>query len=248
LYGETFAGVYDRLMGDVDYPAWAGLYAALFREAGLAPVRVMDCACGTGGMTLALSALGYRMTGADRSARMLSVAAEKARRRGIAIPFALQDMRSIAAHRPMDAIVCACDGVNYLLSDEDARRFFVSARDALRPGGGLFFDVSSAYKLEHILGNNCFGDDLDDLAFLWRNGYNTARRILTMDLTFFTRGADGRYGASRETHAQRAREAGEIASMLEECGYGGVRAFGGMSLDPPAPNDERIHFIALRED
>jgi SAM-dependent methyltransferase len=248
LYEAAFASLYDRLMEDVDYPAWAAHYAELFREAGLDPVSVMDCACGTGNMTLALYDRGYRMIGSDRSVEMLSAAAEKARSRGIMIPFVRQDLRAIAAHRPMDAIVCACDGVNYLLSDADARRFFLSALGALRPGGGLFFDVSSARKLERTLGGNCFGDDLDDAAFLWRNEYDAARRVLLMRLTFFTRGPDGRYAAARETHVQRAHDADRLAALLRECGYKKVRAFGGMSVNPPSPDDERIHFIAVRED
>ncbi|MDR2656751.1 MAG: class I SAM-dependent methyltransferase [Oscillospiraceae bacterium] len=252
MYDDTFAGVYDRLMEDTDYHAWAEHYAALFRQAGLPSdprlVRALDAACGTGNMTLALHALGYRMTGADRSVEMLAVASEKSRSRGIAIPFIRQDMRSLAVHRPMDAVVCACDGVNYMLTDDDARRFFTAARRALKPGGGLFFDISSAYKLERTLGGRCIGEDRGDIVFLWRNEYNPLKRVIAMDLTFFTREPDDRYRASRETHIQRAHDADRIIALLKDCGFKNARAFGEMSLYPPEPSCERIHFAAVRED
>ncbi|GHU69060.1 methyltransferase [Clostridia bacterium] len=266
MYEETFAYVYDHLMEDVDYSAWARHYAALFGYAGITstengnpilvsaegsagnPVRVLDCACGTGNMTLALHSLGFKMTGMDRSVDMLGVAAKKIRSRGATIPFIMQDMRSLAIHKPVDAIVCACDGVNYLLTDEDVRLFFTAARNALRVGGGLFFDVSSAYKLEHILGNNCFGDDDGSTAYLWRNEYKPTDRLVTMDLTFFTRERDGRYRAARETHVQRAHEPDRLTALMIECGFKNVQAFGSMSLNPIAADDERIHFIGIRED
>ncbi|GHU72298.1 methyltransferase [Clostridia bacterium] len=248
MYGGAFAGVYDRLMEDVDYPAWAKHYAGLFQRAGVSVSRVLDCACGTGGMTFALHGLGFKMIGADRSVEMLGAASEKARSMGIAIPFIRQDLRRLAVHKPMDAVVCACDGVNYLLNDEDVRQFAAAAYVALRPGGGLFFDISSAYKLEHVLGGRCFGEDFEDMAYLWRNLFNHKTRRLTMELTFFTREADGRYAAARETHVQRAHEADALLGLLEGCGFVNVQAFGGIGFDSPKHDAERIHIMALRAD
>ena len=42
--------VYDRLMQDVDYAAWAAFYMALLDSLGVSPgAAVAECACGTGG-------------------------------------------------------------------------------------------------------------------------------------------------------------------------------------------------------
>lgn len=138
---EGFAAVYDTLMADVDYPRWAAHYLRLAREIGVSCRRAADCACGTGNLTLALAAQGVTMTGLDISMEMLRVAGEKARGQGVSVPFVRQDMRKLLLHRPMDAVFCACDGVNYLTTPEDARAFFAAAYRALRPGGGLFFSI-----------------------------------------------------------------------------------------------------------
>ncbi|MBQ2985330.1 MAG: class I SAM-dependent methyltransferase, partial [Clostridia bacterium] len=143
MYGK-FAGLYDPLMKDVDYDRWAEYIASFLPEGSL---RIADCACGTGEITLRLARLGHIMTGVDISEDMLRVASEKARKAALKIPFICQDMAKLTLHRPQDAIVCACDGVNYLDSIEDAEEFFAAAHNALKPKGMLLFDVSSKYKL-----------------------------------------------------------------------------------------------------
>ena len=192
-YGR-FAAVYDELMHGVDYEGWADYLTDLLTAAGVpAGGAVVDCACGTGEITLRLQKRGFGLTGADRSGEMLAAAQKKARTAGIKIPFIEQDMRALCVHKPVDAVVCACDGVNYLLTGGDVHAFFSAVYGALKPGGVLLFDVSSAYKLENVLGMNTFGEDTGNCAYLWRNAFDPRTRLLEMNLTFFTPVGDGKY-------------------------------------------------------
>ena len=100
-YGK-FAALYDRLMRDVDRDAWAEYIISLL---GSTPRMVADCACGTGEITLRLARAGYCVTGVDLSEEMLAVAAEKARKMRLKVPFICQDMRRLALHRQVDAVV-----------------------------------------------------------------------------------------------------------------------------------------------
>ena len=55
MYG-SFASVYDRLMKDVDYAAWAVHYSQLLALAGIGEgAVVMEAACGTGSLSLHLA-------------------------------------------------------------------------------------------------------------------------------------------------------------------------------------------------
>ncbi len=243
---EAFAGVYDALMAQVDYRGWADYYLALCERSGVTVRRAADAACGTGSLTVELAARGVTMTGLDLSMDMLRVASEKARKQGMQIPFVRQDMRRMLLHRPMDAVFCACDGVNYLTRLSDVKAFLEAAYRALRPGGGLFFDVSTRRKLEERLGNNCLGDDGETVSYLWQNHYHAPSRTLQMDLTLFVRQADGRYARFLETHFQRAHEEEELASLLEEAGFAHIRAYGDRTFSPPSQKDERMHMAAVR--
>ena len=107
-----FAEIYDDLMTDVNYEAWADFYCKMMAGFGIRSGKLAECACGTGGMTLPLFKHGFHVTGVDLSQDMLWRAAQKARAAGMAIPFVKQDMRQLRLHRPMDAVLATCDGVN----------------------------------------------------------------------------------------------------------------------------------------
>ena len=240
-----FAEVYDTLMNDVHYGAWADMYARMMTAYGIPRnAKVCECACGTGGLTLPLQQLGYEMMGIDLSQEMLWQAAQKARKAGFGIPFIRQDMRQLRLHRPVDAVLATCDGVNYLLQDVDAAAFFQSAWEAIKPGGGLFFDVSTPYKLEHLLGSQFMGEDRRDVTYMWQNRYFPERQQVEMHLAIFVKEPDGRYRRIDEEQVQRAYQAEKLVALLQSIGFVDVRVFGTNALTHPAPEEHRRHIAA----
>ncbi len=241
-YGK-FAALYDKLMADVDYGAWAD-YVAKFIKPGSS---VLECACGTGEISLRLAAKGYSVTATDVSEEMLAVAAEKQRRAGLAMSslrFVRMDMRSLSVHKKVDCVLSCCDGVNYLTSTGDLERFFMGAASVLKPGGLLLFDISSRYKLANVLGNNCFAENGMDAAYIWRNAYDEKTKLVEMELTFFER-KGGLYERFDETHIQRAHSVREIGSRLERAGFS-YEAYACFTEDAPSDTDERIQFAARK--
>ena len=244
---DDFAGVYDTLMDDFDYDAWSEHYLSLLRsKSGALPARAVECACGTGSLTVRLARAGIQMTGVDLSAAMLRRAEEKARRWGVACGFVRQDMRSLALTRCTEAVLATCDGVNYLTTEADAKAFFAAAFAALRPGGRLCFDCSSRHKLEDTMGDAFFGEEREGIAMLWQNRLNRESHVLTMDVTFFVREEDGRYRRFREQHRQRAHSEREIRTWLSEAGFEDIQAYGDMTMDAPGAQSLRIHYAARR--
>ena len=242
-----FAEVYDTLMNDVHYGAWADMYARMMTAYGIPRnAKVCECACGTGSLTLPLQQLGYEMMGIDLSQEMLWQAAQKARKAGFGIPFIRQDMRQLRLHRPVDAVLATCDGVNYLLQDVDAAAFFQSAWDAIKPGGGLFFDVSTPYKLEHLLGSQFMGEDRRDVTYMWQNRYFPERQQVEMHLAIFVKEPDGRYRRIDEEQVQRAYQAEKLVALLQSIGFVDVRVFGTNALTHPAPEEHRWHIAARK--
>lgn len=241
-----FAGVYDLLMDDFDYPAWAAYYIELLNRAGVKAQNICECACGTGSLTVEFAKRGLKVTGVDISREMLEQAAEKARQNGMRIQFVCQDMCSLQLPKPVDAIVCTCDGVNYLTSDKRALAFFQKAFAQIRPGGAFAFDISSPHKLKNVLGNAFFGLEREEAAYLWQNTLQDD--IVNMDITFFLPiGEDDLYERVHETHRQRAHEPERIRQLLAEAGFVKIEIFGDMNFDAPKNDEMRIHFLAVRE-
>lgn len=242
---EDFASVYDALMDDYDYDAWAQHYLNLMRDAeGNLPARAAECACGTGSLTVRLAGHSINIVGVDLSRSMLRHAEEKARQWGVEAAFVCQDMKKLQLPRRVGAILATCDGVNYLTRPEDVQAFFSAAYAQLIPGGMLCFDCSSRHKLQEVMGDGFFGEERDGVATLWQNRYNQDTNVITMDVTFFVREEDGRYRRFREEHRQRAHSEQEILSWLEEAGFERIHSYGEMREDAPRAEDMRIHYVA----
>jgi SAM-dependent methyltransferase len=240
---QGFAALYDRLMDDVDYDAWAAHYQRLL---GVRPGdRVAELGCGTGEMTVRFAKAGVSVLGTDLSPEMIAVAQEKARAWGVRADFAVQDMARFALPRKVDAVFCACDGVNYLQSPAAVRRCFERVYAALKPGGVFAFDISAPRKLRAMAGQ-MFGEDRQDVAYLWLNAWREEALLLTMDLTFFVRQEGGLYRRFEERHVQRAHEVPELLQALRDAGFAQPRALSGFTEEAWRPEDERVHFAARK--
>ena len=246
LLYTAFASVYDRLMSDVDYPAWAAFYQTLLELYGLRTGKLCECACGTGGITIPLAGMGYQMTGADLSEEMLFEASQKARKAGAMIPFVKQDMRMLRLHRQMDGVLCTCDGVNYLPSASDVLAFFEAAWQAIRPGGALVFDISTPYKLKQVLGDNFVGDETADIAYLWKNVYHPENTSVQMMLSIFTRQQGETYVRISEQQTQYAYPLETLEALLAQAGFADIRVFGDGTFAPPTPTELRWHIAARK--
>ena len=246
MYAD-FAQVYDRLMQDVDYTDWAAYYASLLLKAGIAPgALVTECACGTGSLSLPLSET-YTLTGLDISQEMLSIAAAKLRRHGKNVTLVRQDMQKLTLMKQQDAILATCDGVNYLRDEKSLQRFFTAAFEHLKSDGALCFDVSSVYKLQHILGNNTLTNTQGDVHYIWHNDWDEAKRLLQMELHLYVREAQELYRYLSEHQLQKAWSADELKLQLELAGFSDITIFGDMTFSPPDEQSPRLHIMALKK-
>ncbi len=243
---QDFAEVYDQLMDNVDYDRWADFYVRLLSIYGVREGKICECACGTGSLTLPLYRAGFHVTGVDLSREMLWQAAQKARKQGIAIPFVQQDMKALNLHRPMDAVLATCDGVNYLLTEDELRSFLRSVYRSVRPGGAILFDVSTPHKLRDQLCAGLICEDRENITYIWQNRWHEKSAEVSMDLCFFLKEKDGRYRRMEEHQKQKAWELSELKTYLLQAGFRGVCAYSNFTLNPAGDMDERWHIGAIR--
>lgn len=242
--------MYDGFMSDVDYTKWADYLCAIYSaRLGQGSKSIIDAACGTGNISLELRARSHDVIGSDISEDMLFAASQKARKRGLKLQFVKQDMRALLFHKKADIINCSCDGVNYLTDETSVRKFFSSAHCTLRKGGLICFDISTQYKMQHILDNRTFAQDDDDAAFIWQNVFDPESKLIHMYLTLFSAslknsGSGKLFERTREEHVQRAHSPEELALWLEREGFDCIEFFDAFSFEAPQAECERIQFCA----
>jgi ubiquinone/menaquinone biosynthesis C-methylase UbiE len=184
-----------------------------------APLKGFEFACGTGRATIPLAAAGCRMTATDISRDMLNIACQKAKKEGLKITFLNQNVNNPAMLGKYDFAACFTDGFNYVESASKLDRLFKVIFGALKEGGLLIFDMSTAYKARNILSEKLYFDDGEELSFFWRNSkYSEKSRKISMKLTFFEK-KDGNYIRSDEENEQFFYENDEIKTLLKKNGF-----------------------------
>ena len=240
-----FAYLYDRLTYDVDYAAWADFLEWIFsRHFAGKPELIADLGCGTGSLCEVLHARGYDMIGIDASPDMLGVAAEKAS--GKPILYLNQDMTDFELYGTVDVCVSCLDSVNYVTEEADLARMFSLVCNYLNPGGLFVFDVNTPYKYKHILANNVFTYDDDDLFYVWENHFDGA--LCEFFLNFFVQRPDGAFDRVPEYHVQRCWEIQKLENLLGAAGLLPAAQYGCLTKAAPADTEERIFIIAQKND
>lgn len=134
---DLLAPHYDAVTGDS--ASEAALIRDVIERRHRQAATVLDVACGTGAITTLL-ARAYQVSGLDISPGMLAVAGAKL---PAGTPLYQADMTSFRLGASFDAVVCAYQGVNHLLSLPAWQRFFGCAYRHLTPGGVFVFDIAT---------------------------------------------------------------------------------------------------------
>ncbi len=111
------------------------------------PGRIIDLACGTGTLAIALAQAGYNVTGLDLSEPMLAQAKRKQQaldlKNELSLTWLQGDMRYFLTDTPYDAVLCHHDSLNHLSNETELRAVFLQAAQALKPGGLFLFDLNT---------------------------------------------------------------------------------------------------------
>lgn len=254
-YG-AIARVYDRLNKEIDYAAWADFLEACFdRYLPARPSLVLDLACGTGSMTLALAARGYDMIGVDGSAEMLSVAYERNAGK-YPVLWLEQDLRSFELYGTVGAVTCCLDSLNYLLTPEDLARCFSAVHNYLDPDGLFLFDMNTPYKFRTVYADNAYvleeelpapeGSDESPVSVYcgWQNFFDPESGICDFDLTLFEEQENGSYRRSDEHQQERCYRMEEISDALRSARMELLGIFSDFSFRPANEQTERWYFVA----
>lgn len=237
-----FAQFYDRLTENIDYCEMAEYYIGFIRKhkgKGL----LLDLACGTGSLTIALKNKGFEVWGADSSAEMLSIAQGKD---NPDIFWLCQDMTRLNLSGKIGICTCALDSFNHLPSKKAFAKSLAAIARNMDKGGLLLFDVNSPFKHESILADNTFVYDLGDIFCVWENEFSKRENRVDISLNIFSEGKNGKYSRTEEFFSERAYPMEEIVEMLAESGFKLLEKREFLKKKAAAENNEKWFFAARK--
>jgi SAM-dependent methyltransferase len=237
-----FARYYDGVMQNIDYKEWVK-YLLKVRKRFCPDAHLMvDLACGTGNVLIPLLNKGYNVIGIDSSSDMLKQIHKKGIKPSYQTELIQMDMRQLGLPSPSDFMYSLNDSFNYLLSHTELNQQFQVCYENLRPGGLLFFDLSSEENIYQNFTLPIF-ETQPHFALNWTNQYNKQSRILESNLDFFDLEDQQVY---REVHLQRIHDIDEVVSVAEAVGFHEQHVFDGFTFAPPHA-ETLIYHVVLKK-
>ncbi|MDX3852392.1 class I SAM-dependent methyltransferase [Streptomyces sp. AK02-01A] len=240
-YPEPYAATadtYDRLAewaiekwGESPRPHMAAFLRRLWSDRGRPVGEVLEICCGTGLMLEQLAALGYSVTGLDRSETMLQ---EARNRLGDRVPLIRAELPEIPVRQEFDAVVCPAAALNYMPDLDSLLKTFHAVALTLRDGGSFVFDILSRRRLENDFAQIWAGD-LGDLAFIWKFEHDRSGAFSDLTYTQFLRTegpAKDSYTAARELHRLYVLDRDAVREAAVEAGFTDIAVFDNYSSEP----------------
>jgi SAM-dependent methyltransferase len=206
------ASVYDEIVVDPCYGAWAKYLHGLWLSDASTVRSVLDVGCGTGLMAEALMTLGYDVVGVDASSAMLARARELLGPDAHLHERALPDLNMAGV---FDAAISTFDALNYL-TPADLRATLAAVSERLRPGGWLVFDLHTDAMLDFTTANPIVSGAAGGKSYTISSLVDPVNR--TCDTRIEVTSAAGR-GAFAEQHRQYFHRASDVLDSLGDAGY-----------------------------
>ena len=240
---DSLAAHYDAVTGDG--AAEAAFVHDLIRQRRLIEPRrgraatLLDVACGTGAIAASL-AREYQVSGLDISPGMLAVARAKL---PAGTPLYQADMTSFRLDARFDAVVCAYQGVNHLLSFPAWESFFRCVYEHLNAGGVFVFDIATVGHLVRMAGLEKIVQQFEDNYLLIRV-HTVDGAVFEWRIEVYELQPDGRYRLLEQTVRMRSFPVARIRDALARR-FINVEVMNGdgTPADPAgADHEERIWF------
>ena len=243
MNGFSFlADYYDKFSDNSYYNSYLKFITTAIEKFSIIKVEdILDLACGTALLSDLLHSQGYGMVCVDASTEMLT----KAKERNPQLLLINQDMANFELFGTVQTTICSLDSLNYLRTNTELEKTFLSVANYTEIGGLFIFDVNTKYRFETVYGSNDFVLDLGDLTIIWRNSFKKSGTHV-IDLTYFKETGNNVYTRSDERQIQKYFPLKTIENLLNSSGFKLIGKYGSLEYTEPTITDEKIYYIAQR--
>jgi SAM-dependent methyltransferase len=251
---QDYAQLYNLIYREKDYAAETKYIDRLIKQQLPGAQTVLDLGCGTGQHAFRLSAMGYQVTGVDKSSIMLSIAEEEKKSSHVGLhegpDFICADIRGFKTEKRYDAVIAMFHVMSYQTTNRDIVLSLGSATRHLKPGGIFIFDF--------WYGPGVLSDPPTVRVKDFNNSELYVTRIAKPDMFLHDNCVDVNYHIFvhdkikdkvrevREQHRMRYIFKPEIEMFLRHAGLVPKEFFEFMTFEPPRPKSWNACMVAVK--
>ena len=199
--------------------------------------KLLELACGSGEITIALANEGYDVLGTDVSIEMIDKARSKDDSNKVS--WKQMDMLKFDVKEQYDTVVCYCDSMNYLIDDSDLDKVFNSVYSVLKVGGTFLFDIHSIGRKIEFEEEFIEEGMIDEVGYQWSIRHEDS--ALYHNFSFY----DTNGNVVQEQHYQKVHNPKSVSDKLSALGYS-VRVYTDFEYEG-IQEGEKIFFVARKE-
>lgn len=205
------------------------------------PAVILDLCCGVGRHSVELAKRGFAVTGVDRSAGYLDRAKIRAKKQNVTIEFIQDDMRRFRRDESFDGVINLLTSFGYFVDADDNRRVLVNVYHSLKPGGWFVLEIMGKENLARIFRARDWQETEGGVLFL-------QERKVTQDWSWMeNRWILIKDGERKEFHVHHhLYSARELTTLLHECGFAQVNAYGSLAGTPYDHEAKRLVAVARK--
>jgi len=248
-FDEGYAEIYDEIYASKDYRAECDFVRALYEHltGRSRPRAVLDLGCGTGRHLSHFPSNAVRI-GVDQSLSMVT----RARNRGLpSVEFIHSRIGDFRSPTAFDLVYSLFHVVNYHVSDEDLRAFFLTVRSTLSPDGIAVIDSWNrpAWTLDPPSDRVRFLRDDRSLIRATQTQIDYSGDRVSLKILTFVKTPTGTFELLPiEEHEMRAFTPLSIAEMAAEAGLEIVDSGPAYEAGRPPEESDWFAWYALRID
>ena len=244
---SVLAHVYDRVMEEIDYEAWADFIDEIMQTHHPDPIRILELGCGTGILTLSLDELMcYSIIGTDKSPEMISKAREKAEGMMTSdVTFKVADFMDLSEFESdsFDVALLTFDSINYLHHEEEILQLLKQVKQVLADGGIFIFDFTTPHNSVDAIDTLDGEEGFDGNYYYYRESeYDSDNRIHTNIFTI--RRYDDQHlnvlDEFREVHEQRIYTLDEMLRIVQKSSFHVISKYGDFDLEEADQDSLRV--------
>ncbi len=235
---SVVAEIYPFIMKEINYKVWADYISDILIYSGVEPRSALEIAGGNGSLANELESRIPKLILTDKSFAMLKKDGNGK------LPKVCCDMRALPFKNKFDFIFSTFDSVNYLMTLDELRKFFLNVKGLLSEEGLFIFDVSlEKNSLKHLRFLNRRGE-INGIKFKQVSKFDRRKKIHLNH--FFFEMPDG--SKIEEVHRQKIFDIVDIFNTLDEAGFFVTECFDAFTFKDVNSDTERAQFLTIHNE